>query len=144
MICTFFGHRDAPDEIQPQLEKTIIDLIENHNVNKFYVGNNGKFDFIVKKTLEKLKEHYPHIEYFVVLAYLPSKKKKYDYPDYSNTVYFDEISTAPKRLAIYKRNELMLKKSNFVVTYVNHNFGGAAMFKELAEKTNKGVINIYR
>lgn len=142
MICTFFGHRDAPDEIQPILEKAIVNLIEKEGVRKFYVGNNGKFDSIVKKNLEKLKERYLNIEYYIVLAYLPTRSKESDYTNYSKTIYFDEISTAPKRLAIYKRNELMAKKSDFVVTYVNHNFGGAAIFKELAERLGKTVINI--
>jgi len=140
--CTFFGHRDAPEEIQPKLEKAIIDLIENHNVNKFYVGNNGKFDFLVKKTLEKLKNNYQHIEYFIVLAYHPTEKEDYGYTDYSNTIYFDELNFVPKRLAIYKRNELMVEKSDFLITYVKRSFGGAAIFKELAEKLEKKIINI--
>ena len=34
------------------------------------------------------------------------------------------------------------KKSDFVVTYVRHTWGGAAQFKEIAEKSKKHVINI--
>lgn len=34
----------------------------------------------------------------------------------------------------------MIQQSDVVVTYVTHNFGGAAQFKELAEKQNKYVI----
>lgn len=36
----------------------------------------------------------------------------------------------------------MIEQSDYVVTYVNHNFGGAARFKELAERKHKTVINI--
>ena len=46
--CTFFGHRDCPETIKPKLRSTIIDLIENHNVDMFYVGNQGRFDAIVR------------------------------------------------------------------------------------------------
>lgn len=46
MVCTFFGHKDTPKEIEPTLRSTLIDLIENKNVNVFYVGNNGNFDTI--------------------------------------------------------------------------------------------------
>ena len=140
--CTFFGHRDAPVEIQPLLEKVIIDLIENYKVKKFYIGNNGNFDILVKNTLKKVKEKYQHIEYLIVLAYFPTQRNEFDYSNYSNTIYFNELSSVPKKLAIYKRNEIMLKKSYFVVTYVKHSFGGAAIFKELAEKQNKHIINI--
>ena len=45
MICTFFGHKDTPKEIEPVLQASIIDLIENHGADEFYVGNNGSFDF---------------------------------------------------------------------------------------------------
>ena len=38
MVCTFFGHKDTPKEIEPTLRSTLIDLIENKNVNVFYVG----------------------------------------------------------------------------------------------------------
>jgi hypothetical protein len=36
----------------------------------------------------------------------------------------------------------MIKQSDVVVTYVTHNFGGAAQFKEMAEKQGKMVIEL--
>ncbi len=72
MICTFIGHRDAPKEIKPTLKKVLVDLIENKNVNMFYVGNNGSFDFMVKDVLKELHQIYP-IKYYIVLAYIPKK-----------------------------------------------------------------------
>ena len=66
--CTFFGHRDCPETIKPKLRSTIIDLIENHNVDMFYVGNQGQFDAMVRSALKKLKQEYPHIDYAVVLV----------------------------------------------------------------------------
>ena len=47
MVCTFFGHRDTPRIAELILKEKIIYLIENKNVDKFYVGNNGNFDFMV-------------------------------------------------------------------------------------------------
>ena len=66
MVCTFFFHIDTPPNIQPLLRTVIIDLIENKNVNLFYVGHNGNFDIMVKNTLKNLKSQYPHIKFFVV------------------------------------------------------------------------------
>lgn len=51
LTCTFFGHKDTPKEIEPILRSALVDLIENKNVLKFYVGNNGSFDHMVKRGL---------------------------------------------------------------------------------------------
>ena len=40
------------------------------------------------------------------------------------------------------RNKWMIDHSDIVITYVHRSFGGAAKFKELAEKKNKVVIQI--
>ena len=143
MTCTFFGHRDTPKEIEPILVSTLKDLIENKNVNKFYVGNHGDFDFLVRKNLEKLKKQYPSISYYIVLAYLPQKKSEIDFLDYSLTVYPDGLEKIPYKLAIIKRNQWMIEHSDFVVVYVKNSVGGAAKFKELAEKRGKKVTNCY-
>ena len=55
MTCTFFGHRDTENEIEPILRKVIIDLIENKNICNFYVGNHGRYDSMVRKLLIELK-----------------------------------------------------------------------------------------
>ena len=139
MVCTFFGHKDTPKEIEPTLRSTLINLIENKNVTVFYVGNNGNFDTMVRRQLEDLSHTYP-ITYSVVLAYLPTEKNKYD--DLTNTIYPEGLETVPKRFAISWRNKWMIQQSDIVVTYVTHNFGGAAQFKEIAERAGKEVINL--
>ncbi len=139
MVCTFFGHKDTPKEIEPTLRSTLIDLIENKNVTTFYVGNNGNFDLMVRHQLEELSELYP-ITYNVVLAYHPTEKNKYD--NLTNTIYPEGIESVPKRIAISWRNKWMIQQSDIVVTYITHNFGGAAQFKEMAEKQNKNVVEL--
>ena len=139
MVCTFFGHKDTPKEIEPTLRSTLIDLIENKNVNVFYVGNNGNFDTMVRHQLEDLSQTYP-ITYSIVLAYLPTEKNKYD--NLTNTIYPEGLETVPKRFAISWRNKWMIQQSSIVVTYVTHSFGGAAQFKEMAARMGKTVFNI--
>ena len=139
MVCTFFGHKDTPKEIEPTLRSTLIDLIENKNVTVFYVGNNGNFDTMVRHQLEDLSHIYP-ITYSVVLAYLPTEKNKYD--DLTHTIYPEGLETVPKRFAISWRNKWMIQQSDIVVTYVTHNFGGAWHFKALAERKNKTLIEL--
>ena len=139
MTVTFFGHKDTPEEIEPTLRSTLIDLIENHDATVFYVGNNGNFDTMVRRQLEALSHTYP-ITYSVVLAYLPTKKSEYD--DYTNTILPEGIETVPKRFAISYRNKWMIQQSDIVVTYVTHSFGGAAQFKDMAKKLGKTVIEL--
>ena len=142
MTCTFFGHRNTPKEIEPTLRSTLVDLIENHDVKLFYVGNHGGFDAMVRRVLKDLSEKYD-ITYHVVLAYMPGKKGEFSYEDYSDTLLPDGIESVPKRFAITYRNKWMIDRSDFVVTYVtNHIASGAAQFKELAEKRGKMVIKI--
>lgn len=139
MVCTFFGHRDAPQEILPALERLIIDLIENQQADMFYVGNQGNFDMMAKKTIRKLQRAYPYIAYAVVLAYLPGERKAFDANAEYETVYPLGLETIPPKFAIVKRNRWMIAQSDAVITYVRSPFGGAAQCKALADKKGKKV-----
>ena len=138
--CTFFGHRECPDSIKTQLRAVLIDLINNHNVDTFYVGNQGRFDAIVRSALRELKKEYPQINYAVVLAYMPRKQTEYD--DYSDTMLPEGIESVHPRYAISWRNNWMLRQSDNVVTYITHSWGGAAQYVEKAKRQKKTVINI--
>lgn len=142
LACTFFGHRDTPQIIEPCLRSVLIDLIENKKVNMFYLGNQGSFDYLVRKNLELLKHDYPHIGYAVVLAYMPVKKDSFDCEMYSDTIFPEGLENTPPKYAISKRNKWMIDKSDYVVSYVTNSFGGAAQFAKLAEKKGKTVINL--
>ena len=142
MVCTFFGHRYADKKIEPALRSTLVDLIENHNVRLFYVGNHGKFDDMARKIIQELSIHYP-VTYYVVISYMPTRKNDLGLIDYSDTILPENIENVPKRFAIAYCNKWMIRQSDYVVTYVTNHIGsGAAKFKELAEKWHKTVIEI--
>ena len=138
--CTFFGHRDCPETIKPRLREVLVDLITNKGVDTFYVGNQGRFDGIVRCVLRELAKEYPEIYYAVVLAYLPGKKNEYD--DFSDTMLPEGIEAVHPRYAIGWRNRWMLQRADFVVTYIAHSWGGAAKFAEKAKREGKTVINL--
>ena len=140
--CTFFGHRDCLDAIKPKLRQVLIDLIENHNVDMFYVGNQGRFDAIVRSELRDLQREYSQINYAVVLAYMPGKQTEYD--DHSDTMLPEGIESVHPRYAISWRNSWMLKQSDYVVTYITHTYGGAAQYAGKANRQKKCVINLDR
>ncbi len=142
MTCTFFGHRDAPQEIKPVLREVLKDLIENKDVTMFYVGNQGEYDFLVRKTLRELKAEYSFIRYAVVLAYMPYEKNYWSCDDSFETIYPEEFAGIHPKYAVVKRNRWMIDKSDYVVTYVTHTSGGAVRFKKLAQQKNRVVIDI--
>ncbi len=139
--CTFFGHRNITTNIEAILQSTIIDLIENHGIDCFYVGNQGNFDFMVRKILDRLVKQYS-FRYAVVLAYMPKDKLVSDSIS-ENTILPDGIEFVPSRFAISWRNKWMIEQSDYVVTYITTTIGsGAAQFMELAERKKKTVINL--
>ena len=139
-VCTFFGHRECPDTIKPKLREILVDLIVNHGVDMFYVGNQGQFDAIVRSTLRDLQKEYPQMGYAVVLAYMPREQNDYD--DYSDTMLPERIESVHPRYAISWRNDWLLSKADYVVTYITHSWGGAAQYATKAKKQGKTVINL--
>ena len=139
LICTFFGHRDCPDTIRTKLREVLVELIANHGVEMFYVGNQGRFDTIVSGVLRDLKKEYPNIDYAVLLAYMPCRQNE---DEDSDTMLPEGIEFVHPRYAISWRNSWMLQQSDYVVTYITHSWGGAAKFADKARKQGKRVINI--
>lgn len=138
--CTFFGHRDCMEDVKEKIVSAVEELV-NKGVDTFYVGTHGNFDFQVLTALRKIKERYPRITYWVVLAYLPAVGAKSPY-SVEETVYPEGMEKAPKRFAITYRNRWMLQNSDYVIAYVSHTYGGAAGFVEKALRAKKTVINL--
>ncbi len=138
MTCTFFGHNNTPVSVKPLIRETLIDLIENHGADKFFVGDHGSFDRMTAAVLKELKDVYPDIEYRVVLAYLPNDGNKSDHP----TEFPAGIEKTPKKYAIDFRNKWMLSNADAVVAYITHDWGGAAKFVSMAKRKKKHIINL--
>lgn len=141
-VCTFFGHRDCPAAVKPKLRAVLVELIEEHGVERFYVGRQGIFDGMARSVLRELAEVYPHISYAVVLERLPERRDESDPQDFSDTIFPEGLEFAPPRFAISRRNEWMLKQADFVVTYIIRPWGGAAQFAEKAQRQGKNLIHL--
>lgn len=139
MTCTFFGHRDCP-EMRPYLRTVLADLISNHQVDTFLVGNNGQFDGQVRAVLRQLSQEYPQIRYAVVLSRVPGQKAAGE--DYKDTMLPEGLEEIHPKFAIDWRNRWMLGQADYVVTYIRHNWGGAWKYASLARKQNKYIYNM--
>ena len=94
MTVTFIGHRDASSSISPKMESILKFLIKN-GASDFYIGNQGNFDVIARKSLKKLRVRYPHIRYTTVLAYLP--RIGTDCSDLGETIFPEGMESACRR-----------------------------------------------
>ena len=142
-ICTFAGHSKiyGDDTTKERLKKEIKNLIENYGVNTFYNGGKGQFDWLCAECVKELKNDYPFIKSYLILAYMPGKKNPFDedsYKRFDDNLY-SEIEKVPPKFAIIKRNEWMADKSDFLIAYVDHNWGGAYSILEYAKRKKKNV-----
>ena len=93
MTCTFFGHRFISMNIEPQLKAAIIDLIENHEVDNFYVGHQGSFDEAAFDVLSELSESYD-ITFSVVLSRMPTDNDPYLASIYPHSLFPEGLEKA--------------------------------------------------
>ena len=146
-ICTFAGHAKlyGDNSIKEKLKKEIINLIENQGVTTFYNGGKRQFDWLCADCVKELRKDYPFIKSYLILAYMPVKKNQFDadfYKKFDDTLY-PEIEKVPPKFAIVKRNEWVIDNSSFLITYINHKWGGAYRTLEYAKrKKHIQFINI--
>lgn len=129
--CCFFGHKDAPEYIISEIKSNIGTLITECGVTTFYIGNQGNFDSMVVSVLKEMKNKYPQISYYIVLAYLPKENENYNE---KIALYPYGIESVPKHFCISWRNNWMIENSQYVICYITHITGGAEKFVERARK----------
>ena len=137
MVVSFVGHREVADEPQVHrwLEETVNELILE-GADTFYLGGYGRFDRLAHDVVWKAKAQHPQIHSFLMIPYL---NRSYDTSRYDGTIY-PPLEQIPQRLAIVKRNEYMVDRSDVVVAYVLYSFGGAAQTLRYAIRRKKRIL----
>ena len=135
--CTFFGHKRCIGLDRNRLKEEIEKLIVG-GVDTFFVGNHGDFDYAVYSTLKELRKKHPHIEIFVVLAYPPIESSLY-IPD---SVYPEGMENTHPKFAIDKRNRWMIDQSSHCICYIDHTWGGAYKYGQIAKRRELNFINL--
>lgn len=138
MICTFFGHRDAPESIKEKLESEIHLLIKR-GVKKFIVGNNGNFDYLVQDILKYISQAQNDIKYNIVLSKI--NERAVNGCQYS-TIFPEGFEFAHPRFAIYKRNDWLIKNSNIALVYVTNKYSNSYKWVQKALSNGLKVINL--
>ncbi len=141
MIVTFCGHADIPADMIGAVKEKVRDIAERliiEGATEFLLGGYGKFDYICAKVIRELKAKYPDVKSILVIPYIG---REYDKNLYDGS-WYPPIETVPKRFAISKRNEYMVKKADALVCCVNHSWGGAAQTLKYALRKNKQIMYV--
>ena len=146
----FFGHRKITDVryAENKLDEIISKTYNEYEYIVFLVGKDGDFDRIVSSSVKKAQRAFgtSKSSHVWVLPYLTADLQSNE--DYYRD-YYDEIELATNILcnchyksAFWKRNKLMVDRSDLVVVYVDHRSQGAYAAYKYALKSGKDTINI--
>lgn len=147
--CSFFGHRDfwSNSSREAAIKKHIIDCVKNRGITEFLLGGYGEFDIFCAKYLRELRADFPEIRSTLVLAYLGKNFDNFELAYMRRTfdaIIYPPIENVPLKFAIIKRNEWMVRESDYVIFFVEHNWGGAYKMLEYAVRHKVSFANLGR
>ena len=139
MVVTFCGHHDVQqsDMLYQKLKNTLRKLIAE-GADTFLLGGYGAFDIMAASVVHELKREYPHIRSTLVIPYLNCD----DSSDLYDDTLYPPLESIPRRFAILRRNEWMIGRADVVISYVTHDWGGAASSLRYAKRKHKRIISL--
>ncbi|MBQ8416126.1 MAG: hypothetical protein IJX13_04405 [Clostridia bacterium] len=146
MIVTFCGHShfSKSEEYEQKILSFFGDKVGNQPAD-MYLGGYGDFDNFAYSCCKKYKETHPDISLVFVTPYLTVEYQR-NHLDYQQTRYdsilYPEIEDKPPRFAISYRNKYMVEKADYVVAYVDHDWGGAYTTYKHAKRKGKEILNL--
>ena len=138
--CCGFGHRIVLIDVEAPLREVLCNLIETHGVTRFLSGGMGEFDELFAKTIRSLRRVYPQIRLCLVVPYLTkslNEKRELLSFLYDEIILPSELDGTNKKAAIPMRNRWMVDHSDFVISAVHRDFGGA--YEAVAYAVRQGV-----
>ncbi|HCG34935.1 MAG: DUF1273 domain-containing protein [Eubacteriales bacterium] len=147
MKACCFGHREQYRDIDKQLDDYIEYLITNNCVDIFYVGGMGETDSKFSSSVRKAKRIHKDTKLILVKPYFSSElntNKEYYEQMYDDVIIPTELADVHYKAAIEKRNCWMIDNSDFVISCVYRESGGAVTAIRYAEKKEKAIINLFK
>ena len=138
MVCLLFGHGDASDEFINLVKAKIFEIVRDYEDVEFLVGNNGNFDFISQKALREISEGNESFQYYIVLSRIDERALV---GDNSSTIFPEGQELVPKRFAISRRNDWLLKRADMALCYVRYVASNSYKLLKKAERRGVSVIN---
>ncbi len=103
-------------------------------------GGYGAFDLFAANCVSCAKQYAANIKNCLVVPYLPKKSCEENFDE----IIYPPLENVPPKWAISHRNKWLVGKSDIVICYISHTWGGAAEAVNYARKKNKPVINLYK
>lgn len=138
--CCGFGHRIVLIDAEGPLREVLCNLIETHGVTRFLTGGMGEFDELFARAVCSMRSEYPQIQLCLVVPYLT--KRLNDQKELLSSLYDEiilpaELDGANKKAAIPLRNRWIVDNSDYVISAVHRDFGGA--YEAVAYAVRQGV-----
>ena len=145
-VCCFAGHSKLYNsDITDYIYKKAEDLIINHQVSEFWIGDYGDFDHYAITAINKLKEKY-NIKSVCVVAYyhtLDGERGQKINKRFDETMVANIPEKTPMPLRILKTNEYMIDNSDYLICYIEREWGGAyKTFDYAARQNNVKIFNL--
>lgn len=141
--CFFIGHRDTEMNVYPLLVEAVEQHIAERGVTSFFVGHYGAFDRMAGKAVIEAKKHHPDVQLMLVLPYHPAVRPFKIPSRFDGSYYPEGQETVPKRLAIIRANEHMIRTTDYLICFVKHPSAGSREVLENALKRQKrGLISV--
>ena len=146
MIITFCGHSQfiKKEEHEQRILKFFEDKIGD-NPADLYLGGYGNFDKFAYYCGKKYKATHPKVSLIFVTPYL-NVKNEYQQSVCKKNMYdliiYPEIEDKPLKFAISYRNKYMVEKADYVIAYIDHEWGGAYQTYKHAKRKHKEILNL--
>ena len=132
-----------PREWVPRLTNDLLKLALQEPT-QFYVGAEGRFNRAMHRILEELAKQNDRVQFAVVLSSISISTTNLKLlPPHADILIPAGIENVPPHLRISKRNEWMLHRAEFVVTYVKRNLGNSDPDMEYTNSPGRLVMNLY-
>ena len=143
MIISFCGHSTyiEKESHQTQVLQILESEIDNREV-EFFLGEYGCFDSFAYKCAKIYQKNHANAKLIYITPYIKSKKDILDQASRFDEIIYPTLETVPKKYAISHRNRWIVDKSNIIIAYVEHDFGGAYKMYKYAQNQNKKIYNL--
>ena len=140
--CAFLGNDskwDMTDSLRNLVYQNIVNLIENDDVDLFYVGGRGAFEQLAYTEVLKAKQQYPAIKIYFVIS---SRTDLYKYSrDFDDFIYPAKAELGYKRWCIVHRNTWITENTDYLICF-NKYEGRAYPFCRKAKNCGVKVIEL--
>lgn len=149
--CCFSGHRNIPEELQPELRKHVrdgIDYLYARGIKTFYAGGALGFDSLAAEAVISRRGEHGDIRLIIVI---PCRNQTAKWSDADKAQYdrinreADEVICLAEHYfqgCMHQRNRYMVDHSQVCICYLKKQTGGTAYTVRYAQERGLQIFNL--